>query len=441
MSSLPPSAPALPLWSRGWFVALVRLAAGIGVLTIVIGTLLNAWGGVPDQTDFLQFRASAMAAGDGGRLYQFFIYIAQLGQIVLAGAAVPDKLSQNLNPPVVTLLFLPLNMVSLRTAYYITCLAQFALALFVFWTFLGRCFGRHALLRPAATLALAFYFPVMANMLLGQLGLLLFCLIALAWLALDQGRDRIAGCWLGLALLLKLFTGLLFVWLALTGRWKTLAWGVGIYLAGMALALLIFGTHNHLDWLRAIAAHGAGAMTWNASLQGVFERYLGAGDVVSHFSLPWLVLALRALAWGLAAFALVWLSCQPGSFTAGFALSLPLMLLLAPLGWIYYFPLLLLSAALLWRETNSTRIKTGLALALLLSGAPQLLGGGDFYTPSFWKAYDKGGYITTVNGQEQTVLYGTYYWFELPELYTIALLAFALVALACYRSRSTQTGA
>jgi len=437
--------PTPSLWSRNWFIKLLSAAAIIMVLATLGGTFANALGGLPERTDFLQFYASALAYKQQQGMYNLFIYLMQMQQIfIMPDATQMAGMSQNLNPPVVSLLFIPLTHLDLRIAYYLFCFVQFGLALGVFWKFIGRTFGHHPILRPAATLALAAYFPVLANLLIGQLGLLLLVLLLMGWMALEDGKLRTAGIWLGLALLLKVFVGLVFVWLALTRQWLVLFWGALIFALGMLGALLLFGADNHFGWLEAIKLFTAEALSWNASLEGVYARYLGSGHVVSYYNMPVVVLGLRIASWVSAAAALIWLARQPQPQiqAIGFAMILPLMLLLAPLGWIYYFPLLLVTAALLWRAAQTKRQKAGITFALVLSGLPQLLSGGDFYAPVLWKGYDKGGYIATVNGVEEKVLYGAFYWFEVPEIYTLALILFVLLSLRiAYSLRSAHTGA
>lgn len=440
---------AAALWSKPWFINLLRFLAALLVVAVALGIFLNALGGVPDQTDFTQFHSAIVSYRQGHSLYQAFVYILQLQQVVFIGSVAGDKVSANLNPPVVSFLFYPLGWLNLRDAYYVFCYSQLALALIALRSLLRHYGYKHPALFPAAVILLIAYFPTLSNLMIGQLGLLLFAVLAMAVTAIDNARWRTAGIWLGLALLLKLFVGLVFIWLALTRRWLTLAWGALVYALGMMAALLVFGVQNHLDWLKAIARYDAGALSWNASLQGVFERYLGAStSVYSLFHLPWLCFGLRSLAIVLAALALIWLARQRHGFTLGLCCSLPLMLLLAPLGWIYYFPVLLICALLLWRESaalaNPAPLRCGIAGAVLLTGNPQLLSAGDFYTPSLWKSYDKGGYSVMVDGVQQTIRYGVYKWYEIPELYTLGLLVFAILPVwLAYRlkERSAQTGA
>lgn len=422
------------LWSRPWFIGLLRLASFTMVLAVVIGTLLNALGGLAEGVDFLQFYASARSCMvEGGSLYQPFLYIQKLQAFAFLGQQLPGHVSENLNPPVVNLLFLPFAPLGLRSAYYLFVLPQFFLALFVWRRFITHSFGAHPALKPAATLAFAGFFPVMAGMMIGQVGLLLFTFLLLSWMALENGREKQAALWLGLALLLKLFTGLLFVWLALTRRWRVLLGASALYVAGMAAALALFGLEEHKAWLQAVKAMPFVAMTWNASLQGVLYRYLGGGPVEAIYNMPILSCLIRSTAIVLAAALLLWLARRPHNFATGFALCLPLMLLLAPLGWIYYFPVLLLAACLLWRETTRTAHRVWLALSLGLCGLPQLPSGQDFYTPTLWRGYDKGGYSTVVDGHTEIVHYGVYYWIDLPELFTLGLLVLILTGFAIAR--------
>lgn len=432
--------PRPPLWSRFWFLTLLRLSAGLMLVLLAVGVGLNALGNVPDHADFLLFYASAKSWLRGEGLYQLFFYIQPANTIVFAPGVVGDRLDANLNPPIVTLLFLPLAQLDIRTAYYVFNFVQVTVALWLFLFFIKRTFGSHPALMPAATLALAAFFPVLANLMLGQVGLLVFSLMMAAWLALDRDLPRRAGLFLGAALLMKLFVGLVFIWLALTRRWLVLLWAAMVYIVGSAASLLYFGVQNHLDWVRVIARHKAGSLSWNASLEGVLGRYFGASDgVISYFNWPLFCFGLRVVAWILSAWALIWLSRQVRAlgevrvFRLGFALTLPLMLLLAPLGWIYYFPLLLLAAALLWRENQSLGrprwVQAGILAALVLAGSPQLISGSDFYTPSLWKHYDLGGYETKVDGVIQTVHFGIYDWFEIPELFTLALVLLSALAV------------
>jgi len=431
-----------PLWSQSWFIWLLRCASFVLVTAVLVGTLLNGLGALPQGIDFLQFHAAAQSRMlHGGSLYQPFVYIPESHLYIFLGEQLPGRVNENLNPPVVSLLFLPLAHLDQRSAYYLFVLPQFLLALFVWRRFITHMFGTHPALKPAATLALAGFFPVMAGMMIGQVGLLLFTLLLLGWMALEKGNDRQAALWLGLALLLKLFVGLVFIWLALSRRWRVLFGASALYVAGMALTLAYFGLEEHKAWLQAVKAMPFVAMTWNASLDGLIYRYLGGGPVMAIFNMPILAFFIRSMAIVVTAMLLIWLARRPHSFALGFALCLPLMLLLTPLGWIYYFPALLLAGCLLWRETGVTRHKVWLAISLALCGVPQLPSGRDFYTPSLWRGYDKGGYSTVVDGHTEIVRYGVYYWIDVPELFTLGLIVLSVTGFVIARPKTASATA
>ncbi len=405
----------LPWLSARWLAPLA-LCALLGLGT---GVWFNAAQGVPQGTDFLLFVASAQAFTHQLGLYHTFYYAPDVpGGIQF----LPDSLalSHNLNPPVLTLLTLPLVPLDLRTAYYVWCAGQVGLALLAGFTLL-----RQAAARAGFVIVLCVYYPVLANLQIGQMGLLLFALLALYWHAAEQGQVRRAGVLLGLALLLKLFVGLIFVWLLLQRRWAILIYGAAVWAVGMGLGLLLFGVANHRDWLDVVTTYSAGGLNWNASLYGVVQRYTGG--------MPLPALLPLTLSFGLVA--VVWLNQQrqhPASFSLGIALCCPLMLLLTPLGWIYYFPVLLLSALILWQQSENLPhpqpFRRTLIVGMALSGVPQLLTVPESSHLFLWRRYAQDDFTVS--------------WFVAPEVYPLALaLLCALPLWLAYKARSTHTGA
>lgn len=450
---------SVSLWNKRWFLWLVHCAALVMTAALLTGLYFNALPNVPQKADYPLLYASARSALLGGSVFRHFIYEPVFGDVLfLAPPASPfdaqaSRLMENLNAPIVTLLAMPFATYGLRASYYLWCGAQLILALLVSWRLLARFELRHPLLKPASLLILTGFFPILANLLIGQLGLFLFVVLGLFILALDQGQWRRAGVWLGLALLLKLFVGLIFIALLVQRRWLVLSWGSLIWVLGMGAGLLIFGIDDHIRWLQVLHNYHAGALSWNAALKGVTERYFGEGLTVSIYPSPWLCWALRSAAYIGTAFCFIQLGRLQPRLTArvasllAAAISLPLMLLLAPLGWIYYFPVLLLSALVCWhvlRDVPRARLARSLSiLALMLSGIPQLLTAGNNMTWELWHRYRDDGFAMTQGTQQ--VYYATgpdFHWFVAPELYTLALI---LMACACmsgaYRLRSIQTGA
>lgn len=419
------------LVSRPWFVWLVRIAAAAMVAAVTAGLVANAWRGVPQKSDFLIFFSAALSWQDGESLYRPYLYTAFLRRIVFL-PGMPSFLVGNLNAPVVTFLLIPFSFFDLRVAYYLWAAVQFVVGLWLCLRVAARVFPKHPLRTPAVVLVFSGWFPVFINLLIGQVGLFLFAFLAGGWLALERQRENRAGVLFGLALLLKPFVGLLFVWLLLMRRWRLLGVGSLTWVAGMAVAVIVFGVPDHLNWLSVLRDQDHSGQSWNAALEGLITRYFGGGLWHSPLDWPWARWALRATAWIFSAAALIWLSRRPGTFETGVALVMPLMLFLSPFGWIYYFPVLLLSAAILLRQGASPY---GVALALMCGGVPQLLVQGNDLIPALSHAHYYGSILARVDGQLVVHHDGVWHWFVLPEIYTLALLLMCGLALRQARSR------
>lgn len=422
-----------PLLRSTWGRVGLRLAALVMFGICAFGIYINASLGVPEGIDFLTLIAAPKSDMAGGGLYRPFSYVPGVEELIYETdeSAFPNK---NLNPPIVSALLYPLAFLDLRPAYYILCSVQLILMVLVLWRLLRRITPPGNLPFWLALLLTSAYFPVTANMLLGQIGLLPFITLGLFWLALENGRTRQAGAWLGLALALKLFVGLIFLWLVLQRRWRLLLWGGLSWAAFMLAGLLLFGVENHRDWLHALTRMDWGTQSWNASLSGFTSRYFAADQV-------WARWAVHSAGLAGSAAALLWLSRQTRRLGAartlnlGLALTLPLLLLLTPLGWLYYFPLLFLSAVILWREsavlTKPGCLRGGLVLAVMLSAVPQVMSAASQESPSLWREFKSDlTYTTTGNGGLTSYYAHSFSWFVLPDIYTLALLLLAGVSLA-----------
>jgi hypothetical protein len=300
-------------------------------------------------------------------------------------AALKPCLHPNLNPPFFGVLTRPLGYLDPGTAWWVwgvLSLLSFGAALWLIW---------HADSRlpppwyaPALFVIGAFaYFPVSANFLYGQMGFFIFLPITLSWRALRAGREQAGGAWLGLAVGLKPFTGLLLPLLLLNGRWRATLAAAGSLALNLIAGGLAGGFDAYVEYTRALGSVTWFGASWNASFQGFFMRILGGAENTPWMDLPWLAMGLTVcfnltviaiLAW------LAWRSRrQHPEFSADlvFATALPAMLLVSPLGWLYYMPVLILSAWVLWRFSAALpKRRTYRGLMLLgygLTSLPALL--------------------------------------------------------------------
>ncbi len=227
-------------------------------------------------------------------------------------------------------------------------------------------------------LLLLAYFPAFAAFVLGQVSFLVLLLLAVGWAAARRGNDVLAGVALGLAMSLKLYVGVFLIVFLLLRRWKLLAWALGTLAAGALLALAVFGLSAYRDYLAALGSVTWQASSWNASYLGFFTRIFGGSENTPLVQAPWLA---YALGYGLALVSIgvlawqAWRSRADAStqrFDLLFSLGLVVMLLASPLGWMYYFPYLIIPFLAAWLAVKQRdKLLAGLLIAgWLLSTIP-----------------------------------------------------------------------
>jgi hypothetical protein len=289
----------------------------------------------------------------------------------------------NLNPPFFTLLVLPFGSLNYKFAFSIFSFLSVFSGVIAIWTINRKLFFANSkqVLRPALVLYLAF-FPTLAAVVLGQISIYLLLILTIIWVVSRTGRDKTAGLLLGLALAVKLYTGLFLVFFLVRRRWRVVTWYIISFIILNLVSLFVLGINtfkNYLDTLRNIYWYDA---VWNASFLGfssrVFQNIYGS-SYESPARMVGLLLSLLLLA------AILWVTWSDNKLTTGrlvlqrydlsFALYLVAMLLISPLGWMYYFPLLLLPFLIIWRianQCNQIKLAKVTIAAWLLSTIPIL---------------------------------------------------------------------
>ena len=391
---------------RRWVPALLA-GALVLVLAGYVALAETRWARAPVGGDFMKFFASAQLLVQGEDIYS---------PVPLGGfdfwsdpeSAPGRPLHPNLNPPFATVLLAPLGTLDYYTAFMI-------------WTLLGLTAGvLGAYLvgrqvgwggrepgdtgpgtagpngsRPKGSdpftagllwaLLLLVYFPTFSALHFGQWTLVPFFFLVLAWLAWRRGRGGTAGALLGGLAAIKLFFGAFFLLFLARRRWRAAGAFVAAWIFCTALSAAVVGVDTLLAYPSVVSMadwHGA---SWNASFLGFFSRLLGGGGVEDPL--------IRAssltpvLAGGLSLLALASLFLLPGEGEESeerreahdlvFALTIPVMLLASPFGWMYYFPFLLITLAVLWQRSrtweNPKELRQLLVLAWLLGTVPQTL--------------------------------------------------------------------
>lgn len=198
--------------------------------------------------------------------------------------------------------------------------------------------GRRWGWRPAFLALAATAWPVWDNFQHGNIEAYLLLAIVLGAAALAGGRDRRAGVWLGIAAAVKAFPALLLVYLAVRGRWRAAAWGLGAAVAGTALALLRYGPAGAVDagrhWVTlaetAQSQAGLAVSAFHMQKLGRWLYALGAGWAGVLAGQAALVALLGAI---------VALGRRRASDLVGIGATTLVAVLLAPIAWLHDFTL------------------------------------------------------------------------------------------------------
>ncbi|MGE3180154.1 MAG: glycosyltransferase family 87 protein [Phycisphaerae bacterium] len=283
--------------------------------------------------------------------------------------------------PFFTFFMLPWSVFPLQVAIVLFSLLSLALfATTVLLTEIMLHDGLPPKPRPATLMALGLMLPyIISCNILGQLALLLVFLIVVGWFLVVRGQEWEAGIAFGLAALIKIFPVVLVGFLFLKGRWRA-----GVSAIAVMIALGLGGTLAALGWERtvtqhrefverAVVDHSAKATIFaekpikakynNNALPMVLRRLLSpvdydpaegrAAKTINFVSLPssaiWLIyLGVAAGAITLAIAAIVrsrgiWPPRdldQLCALQAQFGAWCCLMLVLTPLFWTHYLPVL-----------------------------------------------------------------------------------------------------
>jgi hypothetical protein len=337
--------------------------------------------------------ANTYGASDFFRVYQSVLFYFS-GQdlygpiIVKRGLMDYVKVTANLNAPFLMLLVLPLHIFNYAKAFVIwnvvsvVCMvlgAILAIRIFPQWR-------KNTL--PILVLFLVF-FPNLASLIYGENSLLLFLIVTGAWVLARKNKDIPAGVLIGLACALKLFCGLFLIYFLCVKRYR-LVWISVLTLMGTVLVGgCFFGLHAYSAFHSSLNSIFWYADTWNVSFYGFFMRiFSGAEQNAPLVMAPSFVPILTAIcSLGLLT-VLVWKWRQWGEqqFDRGFSLVIVSMLLLSPLGWIYYFPLLFIPYLVIVSEENDSVHLVVCGLLLLSTRMPHLVYSALIQTPLqiFW---------------------------------------------------------
>jgi alpha-1,2-mannosyltransferase len=263
---------------------------------------------------------------------------------------VNKALPANLNPPIVLWCLTPLVRFTYSTAVLIWSIFSVLLGLFSFAIMVRYAFSAEILQKYRVTLYLIYFafFPTLMNVATLQFGTVLFFFIIVGYHFYLNNRDYSAGILWGSIIAMKIFPALLFFYVLKQGRYKVfcmmfitllIAWLIPLLIYGPAIYNYYFSMLSHVLW------YGDG---WNASIYGfIFRLFIDPHN-------PYNLNLIEALYAFLFFILLLWYlknlgpSKQKQVNHQPFCLTLAMMLLMSPLGWVYYFPMLIFPLILTW---------------------------------------------------------------------------------------------
>lgn len=345
------------------------------------------------STDFFKFFQSAQFYFEGQDIYD---------KIIRPVSATESSylhiktliLSSDLNPPFFTMLLLPFAWLNYYQAFLLwSCISAIITVVGILLALkLYPELWNNKVLRLWSLIAFLIYFPTYANLRFGQVTSLLLLLTAGALLCCHKQHFKKAGFYLGIAFSLKIFYGLFLIFFAARNRWQVVVYMLGTYIICGLAAWRVFGIKAYISYFSSLGSINWYSATWNGSFLGFFSRLFGGGNEGNQaiFNLPHLTHPLYLICSGLLALYLVWttwnfeqysirnknsnIDFDRNYFDWGFSLTIVAMLLITPLGWMYYFPLLIIPFLVILRMSNQLSIfnlsLTLLSLIILMSSMP-----------------------------------------------------------------------
>lgn len=223
-------------------------------------------------------------------------------------------------------------------------------------------------------LAVTFY-PIVKAYTLGQIQVWINALFALSLASWMLGLRPLAGVLIGLICLIKPHYGLLLLWALLRREWSFFLWGTATAVAGLAVAVHVYGFANHLDYIKVLqflSQHGE-AYYPNQSVNGLLNRLMGIWDPANYINLdipagkfpPFtplvygltLVTSIALIGYGLLR------RSAPEDRARDFARAALCFTMASPIAWEHHYGIMLPAFALLAVEMAHSRAAT-IALAI-----------------------------------------------------------------------------
>jgi hypothetical protein len=208
------------------------------------------------RADFSAFYTGWSIAGDGqgAHLYDPDLQMPYQRRF-LQGRSFKDGLLPYVNPPHLTIPFVPLSVLPLTAAYFIWTLGQVALLVWLLRLLSGLARSWQPYERWLLLSAVVAFPALMLSFLLGAFSLFLTICLVQFYLSLKSGRAGRAGLWLVLGTIKPQAVLLVGVLLLAARRWRTLLSALLIGGVLVLFSIVMLGWQTWPDYFRLLRSH------------------------------------------------------------------------------------------------------------------------------------------------------------------------------------------
>lgn len=310
------------------------------------------------ELDFASFYSAIQATIKGKNPY---------GPLVTSYFPETKVLVPNLNPPFVLWFFNPLGHSNYQTALAIWSISSLILGLIGAGIAFSYAFSAKFLEKNRLNLYLVYLslFSTLMNTSVVQMGSFLLFFTMLGYHFYLTNRNYFAGVLWGVIIAFKFFPALLFFYVLKQGRLKVFYIMLATSLIACLIPLIVYGPTLYLQYYSMFTSVYWYGDSWNASIYGFIYRLLidnydsnkNLQLITTLYTISFVILVLGYYI-KLRTSEINRVNHQP------FCLTVVMMLLLSPMGWLYYFPLLIFPLALTWARAMEE--KAPLAKTILL---------------------------------------------------------------------------
>lgn len=282
-------------------------------------------------------------------------------------------------PPFVAILGIPLTWFSHNNAiivwfiFEMVCLSAIACMLTVLWK------GRVDWMRAIFILFLLLsWYPVMVDLLYGQLTILLTTLLLAALLAIKKDNKNLAGLLIGLSMAIKMITWPLIIYFALKKDWRTMLTS-GITAIGLnIIALIVLGIGPITDYYLHVTMQVSEiyhSFLKNYSLWSIGYRLFEGtrptgGDFISAPPLVNLPNVAPLVSAGLAAIfliaGLIW-AIRSVDRDIAFSIIVCVIVAISPISWDHYYVMIIISLVVMMHQLVKHAFPTWLTIIFFIT--------------------------------------------------------------------------